>query len=462
MEKRAIAIIGTGYVGLVTAVSLAELGHNVICVDIDKNKINLLMAGKSPIYEPGLETLLVQNLKSGRLSFTWNHRQAIQNADIIYLAVGTPSLQDGSVDLSYLMEAAKEISLSAHDEIVVVTKSTVPVGTSEIVKKFIEKHAVQPINVHVVSNPEFLREGQALQDTFHADRIVIGADDDVGAKILMELYEPLHLNIIRTDLRSAELIKYASNAFLATKISFINEIANICERLNANIEDVARGMGSDSRIGTQFLKAGIGYGGSCFPKDTNALMQIAGNLSHQFELLEAVIHVNNRQQSLLFEKAKTRFAKLKHLKIALLGLSFKPNTDDLRESPALPLANKLIQDGAKVIAFDPVAYEKGRKLLPDEVKVTDDIRHALQEADLAFIVTDWDVIKDFPLALYEKLMKRPVIFDGRNCFALSEVSQYAIEYHSIGRQSIYRLKEVSLKRQTMKQKTVSSINFLTT
>ncbi|MGG0719634.1 UDP-glucose/GDP-mannose dehydrogenase family protein [Robertmurraya massiliosenegalensis] len=442
MEKREITIVGAGYVGLVTAVALAEIGHKVTCMDVDKLKINVLQAGQSPIYEPGLEELLQQNLDRRNLSFTFNHHEAIIEAEVIYLAVGTPSKKDGSVDLTYLLEAAKAISYAATGEVVVVTKSTVPVGTSEMVKNYIEEHALHEVNIHVVSNPEFLREGQALHDTFHAERIVIGADDDYGANLLMDIYEPFNINIIRTDLRSAEMIKYASNAFLATKISFINEIANICEKLHANIDDVARGMGSDSRIGHQFLKAGIGYGGSCFPKDTNALMQIAGHLSHEFELLKSVIHVNNRQQALLFEKAMDRFGRLSGLKVALLGLSFKPNTDDMRESPALTLADRLVKEGAEVTAFDPIAYEKARAVLPKESSVTSDIRQALYQADLAFIVTDWDVIKELSLSIYEKFMKSPVIFDGRNCYSLEEASRHAIEYHSIGRRAVCNLKEI--------------------
>lgn len=439
MKKREIAIVGAGYVGLVTAVALAKIGHHVTCIDVDKRKIDVLQAGQSPIYEPGLEALLRQTLDRKNLSFTSDHHDALITAELIFLAVGTPSKKDGSVDLTYLLEAAKAISYAATGEVVVVTKSTVPVGTSEMVKNYIEEHALHEVNIHVVSNPEFLREGQALHDTFHAERIVIGANDEYGANLLMEVYEAFNINIIRTDLRSAEMIKYASNAFLATKISFINEIANICEKLNANIDDVAKGMGSDSRIGHQFLKAGIGYGGSCFPKDTNALMQIAGHLSHEFELLKSVIHVNNRQQALLFEKAIDRFRHLKGMKVALLGLAFKPNTDDMRESPALTLADKLVKEGAEVTAFDPIAYEKARAVLPKEVAVTSDIRQALYHADLAFIVTDWDVIKELSLSIYEKFMKSPVIFDGRNCYTLDQASKYEIEYHSIGRQSVRNL-----------------------
>jgi UDPglucose 6-dehydrogenase len=303
-DKMEISVIGTGYVGLATGVALSEIGHNVICIDIDKQKIEKMQQGQSPIYEPGLDELMKKNIESGRLRFTTDYKQGMVEAEVIYIAVGTPQKEDGSADLTYIEQVAKAIGEHIErDGVVIVTKSTVPVGTNEKVKNWIKSSLKKEVQFDIVSNPEFLREGSAIYDMFHGDRIVIGAENERAASIIEEIYKPFGIPIFKTDIKSAEMIKYASNAFLATKISFINEIANICEKVGANIDDVAYGMGLDSRIGPQFLKAGIGYGGSCFPKDTRALVQIAGNVHHKFELLEAVISVNNKQQVKLVEKA---------------------------------------------------------------------------------------------------------------------------------------------------------------
>jgi UDPglucose 6-dehydrogenase len=442
---RRITIIGTGYVGLVTGVCLSEVGHEVTCVDIDADKITKLNRGTSPIHEPGLEELLKKNMKDNRLAFTTNHKDAFNQTEVIYLAVGTPQQEDGSVNLDYIFQAAMDISRYATGEVIIVTKSTVPVGTNEKIKIFVEAYAMNHLKVDVVSNPEFLREGHAIYDTFNGERIVIGAESDVAASVVVEINHPFHLPIVRTDLKSAELIKYASNAFLATKISFINEISTICEKVGANIEDVAFGMGQDSRIGSQFLQAGIGYGGSCFPKDTKALVQIAGDVEHKFNLLEAVIHVNNKQQIKLVEKAKERFGRLSGKKVALLGLSFKPETDDVREAASIVIAKRLIKEGAHVTAFDPIAINNAKKTLPKQVEFTTNLFEALHLSDIAFIVTEWDEIKNLPLNIYETLMKTPVIFDGRNCYPLHLVNQFLIEYHSIGRLTVLNLpKEVSV------------------
>jgi UDPglucose 6-dehydrogenase len=432
-----IAVVGTGYVGLVTGVCLSDIGHYVTCVDIDKQKVEKMKQGISPIYEPGLDELMKKNIERGRLHFTTSHQEAFRNAEVIYIAVGTPQKEDGSADLRFVEQAAKDIATYIErDGVIVVTKSTVPVGTNEKIRTWIKQHLKKDIGFHIVSNPEFLREGSAIYDTFHGDRIVIGADDEWAASVIEEINKPFGIPIFHTDIHSAEMIKYASNAFLATKISFINEIANICEKVGANVEDVAYGMGLDTRIGPQFLRAGIGYGGSCFPKDTKALVQIAGDVDHQFELLEAVIKVNNKQQVKLVEKARKRFGSLRGKNVTLLGLAFKPNTDDMREAASIVIARELLKDGALVTAYDPVAVENAKRVIGDGVMYASSVEEALTGADLAMIVTEWEEIKQTPLDSYLKWMKTPVIFDGRNCYSLEEVRKYAIEYHSIGRQNV--------------------------
>ncbi|MBE2914286.1 nucleotide sugar dehydrogenase [Anoxybacillus flavithermus] len=432
-----IAVVGTGYVGLVTGVCLSDIGHYVTCVDIDERKVKKMKYGISPIYEPGLDELMKRNIERGRLHFTTSHEEAFRDAEVIYIAVGTPQKEDGSADLRFVEQAARDIAVHIErDGVVVVTKSTVPVGTNEKIRAWIQQHLRRPIRFDVVSNPEFLREGSAIYDTFHGDRIVIGADNERAAAVMEEVNKPFGIPIFHTDIHSAEMIKYASNAFLATKISFINEIANICEKVGANVEDVAYGMGLDTRIGPQFLRAGIGYGGSCFPKDTKALVQIAGDVDHQFELLEAVIKVNNKQQLKLVEKARSRFGSLQGKKVALLGLAFKPNTDDMREAASIVIARELLREGASVAAYDPVAMENAKRIIGDEVVYASSVEEALTGADLAMIITEWEEIKQLPLELYAKCMKTPIVFDGRNCYPLEEVKKHAIEYHSIGRESV--------------------------
>ncbi|CAH0347657.1 UDP-glucose/GDP-mannose dehydrogenase family protein [Bacillus sp. CECT 9360] len=431
-----ITVAGTGYVGLVTGVCLAELGHQVTCIDIQEEKIKVLRAGRSPIYEPGLEPLLQNNLSSGRLDFTTDPQIAYKNADIIFLAVGTPEQQDGAANLEYIQTAAYTIAQHIKKDVIVCTKSTVPVGTNDGIKDIIHCNKPPDIHAEVVSNPEFLREGSAIFDFFHADRIVIGSDSPEAASIIEQIYLPLKIPIMKTDRKSAEMIKYVSNAFLATKISFINEIATICEKVGANIEEVAYGVGKDRRIGGDFLQAGIGYGGSCFPKDTKALVQLAGNIQHPFDLLKAVINVNNRQQSLPVMKAKETLGSLKGIKVALLGLAFKPETDDVREAASLTIIKELLDEGAVVTAYDPVAIPNAQKVLGNTIEYTVDIRAALANAELAIIATEWDQIKHIHLDLYRSYMKEPVIIDGRNCYPLHEVQKYPITYVSVGRAAI--------------------------
>ena len=438
ISKR-IAVVGTGYVGLVTGVALSEIGHNVKCVDLDSSKVESMKNGISPIYEPELETLMVKNFAEKRLDFTTNHEEAFNNVDVIYIAVGTPEKEDGTADMKYINSVCLDIAHNITNEVIVVTKSTVPVGTNEHIQNLIASNTKIPFGV--VSNPEFLREGTAVHDTFNGDRIIIGSDNKEAAEIIAEINKPFGLEVYITSLRSAEMIKYASNAFLATKISFINEIANISSSLGANIEEVAKGMGFDKRIGSAFLNAGIGYGGSCFPKDTKALVQIAGGINHEFNLLRAVIEVNSKQQLLLVEKAREYYGSLKGKKIAMLGLSFKPNTDDMREAASIVTAEQLILAGAKVVAYDPIAIANAKKVLPEAVEYVNSVEEALNGANTAFIMTEWDEVKNTSLSLYAKMLKDKVIFDGRNCYQLSEAVQTDIDYISIGRPDVLKEKK---------------------
>jgi len=430
-----LAVAGTGYVGLVTGVCLAEVGHQVTCVDIDEMKIQQLKEGIPPIYEPGLTEMMQSNVAAERLRFTSNFQDGFEEADVIFIAVGTPQNTDGSANLTYVEEVAKNIASTAHKDTLVVTKSTVPVGTNNRLQEIINLTKLNPVKIEVVSNPEFLREGSAIYDTFHGDRIVIGVQSKEAAQQLEEIYEDFHIPIYQTDLRSAEMIKYAANAFLATKISFINEIANICERVGANVEEVATGMGLDKRIGSTFLKAGIGYGGSCFPKDTNALMQIAGNVAYEFELLKGVINVNRKQQIRLLDKLKQKYESLTNKRIAVLGLAFKPNTDDIREAASILVINELVREKANVIAYDPVAMDNAKQVLSPTVNFASTVEEALVEAEAALIFTEWDEIKTIDLNVFAK-MKTPFVLDGRNCFALESVKDFPFEYHSIGRPAL--------------------------
>ncbi|MGG1885882.1 UDP-glucose/GDP-mannose dehydrogenase family protein [Priestia megaterium] len=432
-----IAVVGTGYVGLVTGVALSHIGHDVVCIDINENKVQKMRRGISPIYEPGLEELMIHNIEEGRLRFTTEHEEGFAKAEAIYIAVGTPEKEDGSANLVFIEQVVKDITDHVKHDVVVVTKSTVPVGTNDYIKSLLVKHIPENIRVEVVSNPEFLREGSSVHDTFHGDRIVIGAESAEASNLIEEINKPFGIPIYKTDIKSAEMIKYASNAFLATKISFVNEISNICEKLGANIESVSRGMGMDQRIGGMFLQAGIGYGGSCFPKDTKALTQIAANIHHDFKLLKAVIEVNNKQQDLLVVKAKTRFGSLDGKKIAILGLAFKPNTDDMREAASIVVSQHLIEEGAKVTAYDPIATDNAKRILPGAVEFTDTLEQAIQGVDAVFILTDWTEFKELDRDVYKQHMKHAVIFDGRNCYDLEDMEQYNIEYHSVGRKTIY-------------------------
>ncbi|SDM37481.1 UDP-glucose/GDP-mannose dehydrogenase family protein [Bacillus sp. OK048] len=430
-----IAVLGTGYVGLSTGVCLSQIGHYVTCLDINEQKITQLRQGISPIYEPGLEELLLSNMALGRLQFTTSQPDTLTDAEIIIIAVGTPQGDDGAADLSYLVQAAKDISSYLNQDKVIVIKSTVPVGTNDVIKKLIEDRI--GATVKIVSNPEFLRQGSAIVDTMKADRIIIGSENEEAARKIEEMYRPLNVPVIVTSTRSAEMIKYAANAFLATKISYINEMANLCEAVGADVADVAKGMGMDRRIGEAFLNAGIGYGGSCFPKDVKALLHTAGANGIEFPLLKETIAINEYQRELLVVKALKRFGHLKGKKIAMLGLAFKPETDDMREAPSIPISAALSKWGAEVIAYDPVATENARKVIGDTIKYAGSIGEAVYEADAVLIVTEWNEVKNLDLAEMVKNMKEPIIFDGRNCFSEEKIRACgAVEYYPIGKPAI--------------------------
>jgi len=432
-----VAVFGTGYVGLSTGVCLAEIGHEVVCIDVDERKIDLLKEGKSPIYEPRLEELLIKNSIEGRLAFTASHQQGLREAEIIIIAVGTPQSDDGQADLSFLEQAAKDLARHIVQDGIVVVKSTVPVGTNEYLKQLLLGQLKNNIEIKMVSNPEFLRQGSAIQDTLKADRIIIGSDDEGASEKIQEMYRPLNVPFLLTDVKSAEMIKYASNAFLATKISFINGIANLCEAAGADVEDVAKGMGYDKRIGSAFLNAGIGYGGSCFPKDVKALLHTSRELGIPFTLLEETIAINDQQQKLLVDKAMKRFGELKGKKIAMLGLSFKPNTDDMREAPSIKIAQALTASGAEVAACDPVAANNASEVIGDAITYMDSAMEAAKGADALFIVTEWEEFRLLEIASLLEVMKQPIIFDGRNCLDEAALKVCGtIEYYPVGRPAV--------------------------
>ena len=431
-----IAIAGTGYVGLVTAVCLAEKGHMVTCVDVDKDKVERLnKEGKALIYEQGLDKLMQKNEQ--RLCYTTDYQRAYQNADVIFIAVGTPEKKDGSANLSYVFQVVKEIAESIVKTCVVVVKSTVPIGTNEKIEKYLQAKGLEDMQVGVVSNPEFLAQGSAVENTLNASRIVIGTEEDWVKNVMLEVYHKFDAPKLITNRRSAEMIKYASNDFLALKISYINESANLCEEIGADVEDVANGMGYDVRIGNKFLKAGIGYGGSCFPKDTKALHWLSNFHNHEMKTVKAAIEVNENQKLKLIKKAKKYYESFEGLTVAILGLTFKPETDDLREAPSLMSVPILLDDGAMVKVYDPVGMDKFKKYYPDEVCYCATIEDTIRGADLCLIFTEWEEIKQYDVALFAKLMRKAIVLDGRNCYNLDVVRKHSLIYESIGRPVIY-------------------------
>ncbi|MDZ5031021.1 UDP-glucose dehydrogenase family protein [Clostridium perfringens] len=443
-----IVVAGTGYVGLVTGACLSEVGHNVTCVDVDEKKVEIMKKGISPIYEPGLDELLERNYKEGRLDFTTDYKNAYKNADIVFIGVGTPERADGSANLDYVFTVCSQIAENLENDCLVVVKSTVPIGTNDKVEAFLKENVKEGINIEVASNPEFLAQGTAVVDTLRASRIVIGVESERAENTLREVYERFNQPIVATNRRSAEMIKYASNDFLALKISFMNEIANFCEIVGADIEDVAKGMSYDPRIGDKFLRAGIGYGGSCFPKDTKALHWLANDNGYEIKTIKATIEVNQNQKLKMFREAKKRFGDLKGKKVAVLGLTFKPGTDDLREAPSIVNVRRLLDEGAEIVAYDPVGIENFKKLYPTEIYYVNNPGEALKDADMAFLFTEWKEIKGIELSVYETLMKTPVIFDGRNCYEVKEVEKSNVEYHSVGRKVVKNISYVELEVAT--------------
>jgi UDPglucose 6-dehydrogenase len=430
-----ISVVGSGYVGLVVGACLAETGNDVICADVDAAKIEGLKQNKLPIYEPGLDSLVERNQRAGRLSFTTDVSWAVGEADVVFIAVGTPPDEDGSADLRHVLEVARTIGMAMRRETVVVTKSTVPVGTARRVAEVIEKHAKHPF--HMVSNPEFLKEGAAVDDFMKPDRVVLGVDSDHARSAMAELYSPFVRTgrpIIFMDIPSAEMTKYAANAMLATRISFMNEIADLCERVGANVDLVRRGIGSDERIGSSFLFPGPGYGGSCFPKDVKALAKTARDHGGSLQVLEAVEAVNARQKHRVAEKLAAALAKGgRGARVAIWGLSFKPNTDDMRESPALTVIEDLLSAGASVVAHDPVAMPEAARRLQGRVEFANSSYDALRDADALAVITDWNEYRHPDFDRMRTLLRRPLVVDGRNLYSPAKMKQLGFEYYSIGR-----------------------------
>lgn len=435
-----VAVAGTGYVGLVTGVVLAHIGHNVTCVDRVEDKIKLMQQDICTIYEQDLERLMKEN--KNRLNYTTNYQSAYRDADVIFIGVGTPEREDGSANLDYIYDVAEEIASSINKDMVVVIKSTVPVGTNDSIEEFFKDKTTYKVSV--VSNPEFLSQGTAVKDSLSASRIIVGVEDDYSKEIMRALYQVLideGIPYLEMDRRSAEMVKYASNDFLALKISYINEIANFCEKVGANIYDVTNGMSYDSRIGNQFMNAGIGYGGSCFPKDTKALHFLSLSIDSELKTIKASIEVNKSQRLKLFSKVKDFYGShnLKNMHIALLGATFKPGTDDLREAPSVDNIKAFLDYGTKISIYDPVGLNNLKNIFGDKIEYIDSIDECIKNKDLVLIMTEWDEIKGYDLSNYSNLMNNAVVYDGRNCYDLDEVRKHKMRYVSIGRMEVNNL-----------------------
>lgn len=434
-----IAVAGTGYVGLVAGVCFAEVGHNVTCVDIDEKKVKIMESGISPIYEEGLEELMKKNNQTGRLHYTTDYAKAYRDAEAIFIGVGTPEMSDGSANLSFLATVCRQIAESIENDCLIVVKSTVPIGTNDKVEQFIKDFLVRDVKVEVASNPEFLAQGTAVKDTLHAARIIIGTESKEAEEKMMQIYKPFNLPIVSVKRRSAEMIKYACNDFLALKISYMNDIANLCELVGADIEDVAKGMSYDKRIGERFLNAGIGFGGSCFPKDTKALKFLAKQYGYELKTVEACVDVNTKQKTRLYEKAKDRMITFSGLKVAVLGLTFKAGTDDLREAPSTENIKLLLEQGADIYAYDPAGIPRAKLQFPEgkngkgSMQYVDSPTTALKDANICFIFTEWPEIEHTSPKQYKELMRTPLVYDGRNIYDVKEMSNAGIEYYSIGR-----------------------------
>lgn len=434
-----IAVAGTGYVGLVAGVCFAEKGHNVTCVDVDEKKVRLMESGVSPIYEEGLEELMRKNNATGRLHYTTDYQNAYRDVDAIFIGVGTPEQPDGSANLSYIATVSRQIAESVERDCLVVVKSTVPVGTNDKVEQFIRDFLIRDVKVEVASNPEFLAQGSAVHDTLHAARIIIGTESREAEAVLKKIYEPFALPIVSVGRRSAEMIKYACNDFLALKISYMNDIANLCELVGADIDAVAEGMSYDARIGSRFLNAGVGYGGSCFPKDTKALKYLARQNGYTLRTVEAAVDVNAEQKTKLFHKASNRMITFQNLKVAVLGLAFKAGTDDLREAPSLDNVQLLLESGADLYAYDPVAADNFKKRYPEGANEKGTIQYvstpeeALEGANICFIFTEWGEIRAITPETFKEKMRIPLVYDGRNLYSLDAMREAGVEYYSIGR-----------------------------
>jgi UDPglucose 6-dehydrogenase len=436
-----ITVIGTGYVGLVSGACLADFGNTVICVDVDQRKIDMLNAGQIPIYEPGLDDVVSRNVKASRLSFTMDTASAVKASEVVFIAVGTPPADDGSADLTYVLEAAESIAEAMSSYLVIVDKSTVPVGTARLVRERIAgtlARSGKAIPFDVVSNPEFLREGSAVQDFMHPDRVVIGTDSERALNLMKDVYRALHLNetpFIETNPETAEMIKYATNAFLAVKITFINEIANLCEKVGANVQDVARAMGKDGRISPKFLHPGPGYGGSCFPKDTRALAEIGRKYASPMSVVEATIAANERQKEKMVEKIESAVSSLEDATVAILGLAFKPNTDDMREAPSLRIIEGLVKKGAVCRLFDPAAMQEAQwrlKEYRESLVFCNDEYEAMAGSDALVIVTEWNQFRDLDLERVKSLLKRPIFIDLRNIYRRKTIESAGMSYYSVG------------------------------
>ncbi len=428
-----ICVIGTGYVGLVSGTCLAEIGHKVICVDNNKEKVEKLEKGISPIYEPGLDKLIIKNKKRGRLFFTSDIKEGVKNSDIIFIAVQTPTKKNGETDLRYVKSVSKEIAEAMNEYKIIVSKSTMPVKTGQKIKEIISRFCPKNIKFDVVSNPEFLKEGSAIRDFLYPDRIVVGVENEKAKKIMKKLYKTIKAPIIFTNIESAEIIKHACNAFLATKISFINAVANICEKNRADVEEVAKVMGLDKRIGGFFLKPGIGFGGSCLPKDISAFIRTAAESGYDFKLLKEIRKINQKQKENFVKKTKKNILGLRNKKLGILGLSFKPGTDDMRGAPSVDIINAFIKEGAEIKAYDPVAEEKAREIFKDRIIYCSNVYEAAKNSDVLFILTDWEEFKNIDLIKIKKLLKSPKIIDGRNIFDPKKMRKLGFNYSCIGR-----------------------------
>lgn len=432
MQMRNICVVGVGYVGLVTGTAFSDLGNRVIAVDVMPEKIEKLKNGQLPIYEPGLQEVVDRNVRAGRLSFTTSYEEGLKDADFVFICVGTPQGVDGEADLKYVRSAAETIGKTMDHELIIINKSTVPVGTGDWVANIVRESQPKPIEFSVVSCPEFLREGSAVRDFFNPDRIVLGSMNRMAADEVAQLHLPLRAPIMVTDLRTAEMIKYASNAFLATKISFINEIANICEDLGADVKEVATGMGYDQRIGPHFLQAGVGYGGSCFPKDVQALAYMAQVHGNHPQLLQAVMQINDYQRKRVVLKLEDVWGSVRDKRIAMLGLAFKENTDDMREAPSITIADYLNGRGAEVYAYDPVAMDEAAKLMP-YLKMVNDPYEVVTEADAVIILTPWNEFKQLDMKRVKSLMREPILIDGRNIYDPDKMREMGFTYRGVGR-----------------------------